>query len=301
MSGTYKDSLFRSLFDGKDAVLSLYNALSGTNYDENTEVVMNTLPETMFTAKKNDVSAVIGKKIVIIAEQQSSINENMPFRFLSYAGRLLENTVTDKTALYRRKLVKLPRPECIVLYNGESDSQDELILKLSDAFEHVEGNEEVYLELKVRFININKGHNEYLVSKCGELKGYVEYVAKVREAQARIEEENPAMERAVAREKAIAYAISYCKKNGVLRDFFEKLSPEEVNMLVAEWNLEDAIKVAREEEREEALEKGIGIGIEKGASKTKEEDKKLIFDIMSKAKSMEEAQRMFEATFTAQS
>jgi hypothetical protein len=72
-------------------------------------------------------------------------------------------------------------------------------------------------------------------------------------------------------------------------------------MLVAEWNLEDAIKVAREEEREEALEKGIGIGIEKGASKTKEEDKKLIFDIMSKAKSMEEAQRMFEATFTAQS
>jgi hypothetical protein len=43
-----------------------------------------------------------------------------------------------------------------------------------------------------------------------------------------------------------------------LKGFFENLSPEEVNMLAAEWNLEDAIKVAREE--------GIEKGIEKSAN-----------------------------------
>ena len=42
------------------------------------------------------------------------------------------------------------------------------------------------------------------------------------------------------REAAIAKAVIYCKKHNILKDFFEKLSPEEVNMLVTEWNLEDA-------------------------------------------------------------
>jgi hypothetical protein len=40
---------------------------------------------------------------------------------------------------------------------------------------------------------------------------------------------------------AIAEAVTYCKEHGILADFFEKLLPEEVNMLAAEWKLEDAL------------------------------------------------------------
>jgi hypothetical protein len=153
MSGVYKDSLFRSLFNNKEAFLSLYNAVSGKNYDENTEVVINTLTETLFTMKKNDVSGIIAKKTVVIAEHQSSLNENMPFRFLSHIARLFENSITDKSAVYRRKQIKLPRPEFIVLCKGPVILEDKRILRLSDAFfEDAEGGGEVNLELTVKLL-----------------------------------------------------------------------------------------------------------------------------------------------------
>ncbi|MDR1147491.1 MAG: hypothetical protein LBK66_02555, partial [Spirochaetaceae bacterium] len=79
----YKDSLFRSLFSNKEAFLSLYNAVSGSNYGADTEVVINTLSDTLFTSKKNDVSGIFDRKLVVATDQQASVNENMPFRFLS--------------------------------------------------------------------------------------------------------------------------------------------------------------------------------------------------------------------------
>jgi hypothetical protein len=92
MAGMYKDSLFRSLFSNKEAFLSLYNAVSGSNYGDDTEVVINTLSDTLFTSKKNDVSGIFDWKLVVAAGQQASINENMPFRFLSPIARLFENS-----------------------------------------------------------------------------------------------------------------------------------------------------------------------------------------------------------------
>jgi hypothetical protein len=70
-----------------------------------------------------------------------------------------------------------------------------------------------------------------------------------------------------------------------LEDFLEKLSPEEVNMIATEWNLEDAIKVAQEEAWEECREK----------------ERKLFSGLMEQAESMDDLRQMFAATFTRQS
>jgi hypothetical protein len=124
---------------------------------------------------------------------------------------------------------------------------DKTTLKLSDAFEKVEGNDGVNLELEVKVYNIGKGRNEDIVRKCEPLSGYVDFVHIAGERQASIRRENPDMARALAAEKSIAYTVTYCKEHGILKDFFEKLSPEEVNMLAAEWNMEDALRVREEE------------------------------------------------------
>jgi hypothetical protein len=286
MSGMYKDSLFRSLFNNPTAFLSLYNAVSGAAYDETTPVVMNTLPETLFTMRKNDVSGIIAGKLVLAAEHQSSLNENMPLRFLSYIARLFENCITDKTAVYREKLLKLPRPEFIVFCKDSAMKTDTQTLKLSDAYE---ADGDVTLELEVTVLNINEGYNQGIIEKCPLLRDYVRYIDRVEAEQKRLAKENPGMSREQIREKAIADSISYCKRHNILKDFFENLSPEEVNMLTAEWNLEDAIKVAREESWERGIEKG------------REKERELFSSLMSQAKSMDELKQMFETTFTRQS
>jgi hypothetical protein len=60
-------------------------------------------------------------------------------------------------------------------------------------------------------------------------------------------------------------------------------------MLTAEWNLEDALKVAREESWEDGWEDGW----EKG--------REWFSRLMSQAKSMDELKQMFETTSTRQS
>jgi hypothetical protein len=263
MSNTYKDSLFRSLFNNKKSILSLYNAIYGTNYDENTEVTINTLSETLFTNQKNDVSAFIESNLVIIYEHQATPNANMPFRFLSIIARLLENSIDDKTAIYREKLIKFPRPVFIVLYNGKANCPDRRTMRLSDAFEKVDGFEDVKLELIVEFWNINKGHNEDLVKKCEPLAGYVEFVHIVRKKETELRKEKPETDRKAILEEAIAYGITYCKEHNILRKFFEELSMEEQNMLATEWDWNEAVRVSREEGWEDGREKGREEGIEK--------------------------------------
>jgi len=59
--------------------------------------------------------------------------------------------------------------------------------------------------------------------------------------------------------KAIRLAIKTCLNKNILVNFLEEHGSEVENMLLTEWNLADAIEVAKEEEREELfayLEKG---------------------------------------------
>jgi hypothetical protein len=279
MSGMYKDSLFRSLFSNKEAFLSLYNAVSGSNYGADTEVVINTLSDTLFTSKKNDVSGIFDRKLVVAVDQQASINENMPFRFLSPIARLFENSINDRNAVYRQSLVKLPRPEFIVLYNGGAAYPDKTTLKLSDAFELVEGNAAVNLELKVEVYNIGKGHNDEMVRRSAPLSGYVDFVHTAEESRKQIKLENPGMKRDIVLVKAIAYTVTYCKEHGILKDFLENLSPEEVNMLATEWNMEDALRVREEEGEQRGEQRGIQIGEERGILRTAKNFKSLGIDM----------------------
>jgi len=76
-SMAYKDSLFRSIFGNRKSALALYNAVHGTTYDlADTEVVINTLGETLWTQRKNDLSFLVNRTLVVVAEHQSTINEN---------------------------------------------------------------------------------------------------------------------------------------------------------------------------------------------------------------------------------
>ena len=105
----YKDSLFRSIFGNAKSALALYNAVHGTSLDaRDTEVVMNTLNETLWTPRKNDLSFLINRGLVVVAEHQSTINENMPYRMLQYVCRLFEKGIEDKKAVYRQALGRVP-------------------------------------------------------------------------------------------------------------------------------------------------------------------------------------------------
>jgi len=93
-----------------------------------------------------------------------------------------------------------------------------------------------------------------MVDRCKELSEYSTFVGKARAC----------IEELGNREEGIKKAIIYCEKHGILREFLKAHALEVLSMLFTEFNLDDAIAVARKESREEGLEEGLEKGIEKG-------------------------------------
>ena len=85
----YKDSLFRLVFQKKEDLLSLYNAVNGSNYDNPDELEVNTLGNVLYLTKKNDISFLISG-MMNLYEHQSTFNPNMPIRGLMYLCKLYQ-------------------------------------------------------------------------------------------------------------------------------------------------------------------------------------------------------------------
>ncbi|MDR2247116.1 MAG: Rpn family recombination-promoting nuclease/putative transposase [Treponema sp.] len=130
----YKDSVFSFLFSNPDTLRELYGAIAGVVLSPDIPVTINTLEGVLYRNLLNDISFEIARKLVIILEHQSTINPNLPLRILMYIARIYEK-LTAGMNVYGRKLLKIPRPEFIVLYNGTEPYPDRTVLRLSDAFE----------------------------------------------------------------------------------------------------------------------------------------------------------------------
>ena len=267
-SMAYKDSLFRSIFGNRKSALALYNAVHGTSYDPaDTEVVINTLGETLWTQRKNDLSFLVNRTLVVVAEHQSTINENMPYRMLQYVCRLFEAGITDKKAVYRKTLVRHPRPRFILFFNGTAAFPDNKRMRLSDSFEQVAGFEDASLELEIDVYNVNEGRNRSIMESCEELKGYARFVLRTRLHERELTALGDGRSRAEITLAAVRLAIRDCRDAGLLSEFWDTMRQEEINMLANEWDMQTALEVEREEGFEKGVEKGIEKGIEKGMEK----------------------------------
>ena len=241
-----KDSVFTALFNNPEKALELYSALGGVTLPPDTPVLMTTLENVLTMGKINDVSFEVNGKLIILVEHQSTIGANLSLRFLLYVAKLLERKY-QSTALYGRKPVSIPFPEFYVLYNGTAPFPDKVTYKLSDLYENPQGlskEEKPLLELIVKAFNINEGKNPEIVNRSQNLSGYSQFIGKYYEFLKETGEP----------EKAIKLAVEYCQKHGILKEFLEKHTGEVVDMILEEWNLEDAIAYAREEGREEGRE-----------------------------------------------
>jgi len=267
----YKSSVFSLLFGEEQEFKALCEAIFNVKLPPDTHVEINTLETALFRDRINDLSAVLGGKIIVIIEHQSTITPNMPLRLLSYIARLYEKINAGKNSvLYGRKELKIPVPEIIVLYNGVESYPDYIEIRLSDLFEDasilgIAKDITPDLELIAHVYNINAGHNEWLLKKDATLESYTVFIDKVRAFQTELFDSRKPKdflpeELAEIKRLAMERAIKWCIAQNKLKKFLETHSTEVINMLFNEWNLEDALVVEREEGREE----GIGIGVIKG-------------------------------------
>jgi len=252
----HKNSVFSSLFSDPDVLRELYSAIEGIPIPPDMPIDINTLSNVLVMKQINDVSFLIDKRLVVLIEHQSTINENIAFRLLEYVTRIYEKIV-DKDKKYQKELIKIPKPDFIVLYNGTDYYPDYAELKLSDSFTDTEGLKssganKTPMELIVQVYNINHGHNPEILKKCESLYGYSFFINKIREYQSQ----------GLTLEELITPVIEYCIKNDILKDYLIEHGSEVVNMIFGEYDRETDIAVNRREAREEGRKEGRDEGRE---------------------------------------
>ncbi len=264
----YKSTVFAMLFGDRERLLGLYNAISGKNYQDPEELEINTLENAIYMGMKNNLSFLIDDRLSLY-EHQSTVNPNMPLRFLFYisdlyfceqrakraclhdhlatAARVKDLGMTTEENFYGRKALSIPIPCFVIFYNGAEPQPDRKILRLSDLY--TVRMKETQLELTAVLLNINRNHNRELMEACRDLKDYAEYVDRVRKYA-----------RELPLSEAVERAITECIREGILKEFLEKNRAEVKKMSIYEYDQEKHIRM----ERQDAWEDGVQEGIKEG-------------------------------------
>ena len=243
----HKDGVFKLLFSRPDILRELYSAVEGVELPPDKAININTISGVLVKGMKNDISFTIDNRLIVMVEHQSTIGANLPLKLFKYAEKVYDKIV-DYKKVHIRPLIKIPKPEFIVIYNGRDPFPESKTLRLSDAFmerEDLTGDKDrLSLELAVRVYNINHGQNKEIQEKCEALNGYSFFIEKVRECQ----------RSGLTLEKAVEAAVIWCIENNILKDFLREHGSDVIAMIVDEYTTEDFVEAIIESEREEACE-----------------------------------------------
>ncbi|MBQ7264616.1 MAG: hypothetical protein IJS61_00805 [Firmicutes bacterium] len=242
----HKDRLFRAIFgreENKKLTLELYNAVNNSHYTNADDIQLTIIEDVIYMGMKNDVSFIIGDTLNLY-EQQSSINPNMPLRFLEYVGMVYSKYVEENANfnIYSYKLQKIPTPKFVCFYNGVDKTADRKILRLSEAY-----NGEGDVEVKVLMLNINYGHNKELLNICKPLSDYAWFVERIRYNQ-KITDNI---------EMAVDQAIEEMDEASQVKEFILANKAEVRRMCITEYDETKVLAALKEESREEGRAEGI--------------------------------------------
>ena len=232
----YKDRPYKMIFNDKSELLKLYNAINGTHYDDPAMLTITTLDNAIYMTMENDLSFIIDMRLALY-EQQSTVNPNLPLRFLMYIADIYSAYVKDMN-IYSSKKLQIPLPSFVIFYNGVQSQPDKSEFLLSELFHPT--TDEPALELKAVMLNINKGHNQELMNACHTLRDYSEYVARIRTYSGEL----PFAD-------AVEKAITECIQENILRDFLLKNRAEAKAMSIYEYDEAKTMRMFRDEGYEE--------------------------------------------------
>ncbi len=232
MKRTIKDSVFTNLFQDKKYLIQLYQALhpedKAVTEDKLTDVTIeNVLTDNIY----NDLGFMVGNRLLILVEAQSTWTVNIIIRALMYLIQTYHNYFErTKQSLYKSKKVQIPIPELYVIYTGDRKTKPSEISLSKEFF----GGRECCLDVKVKMIYDGKEGdiiNQYVIftKVCNE------QIALYGRTQ-----------------KSILEAIRICKDRNVLREYLESREKEVIDIMMVLYDEEEIMRSYIESEVHEA-------------------------------------------------
>ena len=235
---TAKNSVFLNLFQDKSYLLKLYKTLhpedTAATEDSLTDVTIeNVLTDNLY----NDLGFIVGNKLMILVEVQSTWTMNILVRVLLYLAQSYhEYFQRTSQNYYKSKKVKMPKPELYVIFTGNKGRKPDRISLSKEFFEGAD----IDIEVKAKVIyesNEDDIINQYII------------FCKVFNEQTKMH----GMTR-----KAVTETIRICKDRNVLRDYLLKKEKEVVTIMMSLFDEEQIMRsFIKSEKYDLAKEKAI--------------------------------------------
>ena len=243
----FKDGMFRTLFNDKEKMLELYNAVSdeqmGKDAIEDIEAL--TIETPLYIGSRNDLAFLIDGKSMFFCEQQSTKSGNMALRLSSYFGKTLDMMFGSE--IYGTRKLKMAPPSFFVLVFGDKDTPELQVEPLSKHF--TENAPENSIELVVNVYNICYSENNRLLKRSKTLREYSMFISYVNEN----------LDKGMDLEDAVAASVKRAKSEGILVDFLNKYAVEVEGMLTG-----ITVEKYGEVMKKEGFEDGKAAGLEQG-------------------------------------
>lgn len=235
MKRTVKDSVFTSLFQEKKYLIQLYHALHPEDMDVTEEsltdiTIKNVLTDNIY----NDLGFMVGNRLMILVEAQSTWTMNIIIRALMYVAQTYHDYfVRTKQNLYKSTKVQMPEPEIYVIYTGKRKDRPPQISLSKEFF----GGRECCIDVKVKMIYDGKEGdiiNQYIAftKVCNE---QMTLYGRTREA--------------------ILETIRICKDRDVLREYLESREKEVMDIMMLLYDEEEIMRSYVESEVYEATQR----------------------------------------------
>ena len=211
----FKDGMFRTLFNDKEKMLELYNAVSEEQMGKEAikDIETLTIETPLYIGSRNDLAFLIDGKSMFFCEQQSTRSGNMALRLSSYFGKTLDMMFGSE--IYGTRKLKMAPPSFFVLIFGDKDTPELQVEPLSKHF--TENAPENSIELVVNVYNICYSENNRLLKRSKTLREYSMFIYFV----------NKYLDREMSLEEAVAASVKKAKSEGILVDFLNKYATVE--------------------------------------------------------------------------
>ena len=135
---TFKSTVFIMLFEDKNNLLELYNAMTGKHYTDPDLLDINTLENAIYMTMKNDISFLVDGRLSLY-EHQSTYNPNLPLP--DAVERAIDECIREGVL---REFLSKHRAEAKEMSIFEYDQEKHMRMEREDAWEdgHAAGIEE---------------------------------------------------------------------------------------------------------------------------------------------------------------
>ncbi len=237
-----KNTVFIDLFAQDEYRLQLFQTLHPEMTDVTAdELQIITIKPVITNHQYNDLAFMVRNKLMIFVEAQSTWSINILIRILLYLADTIQEYLHERQMdIHAEKQLQIPTPEFYVIYTGDKSVPEIVSLK-----KNFFCDDQCPIDLEARVFNVEADDiiGQYIIF-CHVMDEQIRKYDRTKEA---------AIE-----------AIRICRDRNALKDYLNEREKEVVDIMIALFDQEYAVKQYGNTMKKEGLMEGLASLVKKG-------------------------------------